>query len=1225
MYLEENTVFDNRYRLVQLLGQGASAQVWLAEDTLTNNLKVAIKIFAAQETEMDSYGQQDFQNEFTTVYNINHQNLLTPTNYSVHQGVPYLVLPYCENGSVSSMIGRCEEHDIVKLIHDVATGLEYLHQHNVIHQDIKPDNIMLDDDLNYLVSDFGISTGRDSASETYGGTRAYMAPERFNGVSDSKGDVWALGATAYEMLTGNAPFGDHGGLVQAQGEPVPPIDVPGLSPDLLKLIYSMLDPDPAKRPTPEQIRRTTARVLETGSWKENKGNKRTLKVGAIVLGLVIVLAGFFVWGMLRTKTYYYRDYVEVNGTPIGIGSLTGSEHRARHTSYRIQTRGGKVTRVSLVNSKGKIVDDPDAENVGLRFPDQEYFYGSNDRVDHMIARNSHGKVLYKFTYSDKGNTVSFQYDDEKNSPKFFDGTSPVTKIPTGSDNLSSSNIAHMFLEYDDNGRLIERQNLSLLKQPTPDLNGIYGERYKYDADGRVTEVTFIDRDGNPVGDTNGTAISRYKYDDEGNRIEVAFFAPDGNPSHQGYNIHRARLTYDEVGNIVTEMYFNGDDEPVASGKSGAFGYKYVYDHGFLTKVTMLDADGNAMFGKDGYSILTYESDGNGFNAVVRMCDEDGNPVTGIYEGVQTSAISTKFTDDGLPTEIKILDEDMEPADNIDNISRSVLAYNEVGDIEKEENFRIDGSAATLGGTATAVTYEYDNLGRIVSMNYLDSDGEPAFNGRGVSSTAYTYSPYGSVQTISMLDLNRRPVNDRDGCATIKFSYDDKGRPVEQAYYNASNNLVKVKDFARRVVAYDPSNQRVSLLQNYGADNRLLSTVHYTYDNRGRLATQWTTGADGQLQGGTAKEHFTYNDMGKQTSVKHTDLADRRVNVPLLQNLRAGRRVTCSEIRYVYDANGNLTETSYWDASGKPAAAADGAHRRISEFDNRGRVIKSRSLTTAGSPVTNSDVAPEIHIVYDNRNNVLEYAAFDGYGRPVMNKMDYHRRAMTYDNHNNVTSEAFYGTDGKPVNVNHLHNSARHTMTYDDRNNNVAEQFFTADGRLLMNVKSQYNDKNTMTRQEIFDSAGNLTDGPDGFAIVEIKVSDDGFTPLSARRLNKSKQLVATGTWDKEADRWDFNSAPGESSTGGPEPQWMAAVKKQAASCPREIMDGMVMRSITATPTSVTITIALKTVSGNNYNRSEVSEIGDDYAEFPHNYLGVPGSVACHVRVLNRENKVIYSR
>lgn len=100
MYLEPDTLFDNRYRLIELLGQGASAQVWLADDTLTGNLRVAIKIFSLS-SDMDTYGAQDFQKEFARVYNINHQNLLTPTNYSVSNNIPYLVLPYCENGSVS--------------------------------------------------------------------------------------------------------------------------------------------------------------------------------------------------------------------------------------------------------------------------------------------------------------------------------------------------------------------------------------------------------------------------------------------------------------------------------------------------------------------------------------------------------------------------------------------------------------------------------------------------------------------------------------------------------------------------------------------------------------------------------------------------------------------------------------------------------------------------------------------------------------------------------------------------------------------------------------------------------------------------------------------------------------------------------------------------------------------------------------------------------------------
>ena len=66
LYLEPNTIFDGRYRLIELLGQGASAQVWLAEDSLTN-LRVAVKIFSAIQGEFDSYGSNDFQKEFTTV------------------------------------------------------------------------------------------------------------------------------------------------------------------------------------------------------------------------------------------------------------------------------------------------------------------------------------------------------------------------------------------------------------------------------------------------------------------------------------------------------------------------------------------------------------------------------------------------------------------------------------------------------------------------------------------------------------------------------------------------------------------------------------------------------------------------------------------------------------------------------------------------------------------------------------------------------------------------------------------------------------------------------------------------------------------------------------------------------------------------------------------------------------------------------------------------------
>ncbi|MCM1033197.1 MAG: protein kinase [Odoribacter sp.] len=1239
MFLEPNTIFDNRYRLVQMLGQGASAQVWLAEDTLTNNLRVAIKIFNAQDG-FDSYGQQDFQNEFTTVYNINHQNLLTPTNYSVNDGVPYLVLPYCENGSVSSMIGRCEESDIVKLLHDVAAGLEHLHKHNVIHQDIKPDNIMLDDDLNYLVSDFGISTGRNATGDTFGGTRAYMAPERFSGVSDAKGDVWALGATAYEMISGNAPFGDHGGLVQAQGEPVPPIDNPDLTPDFVKLIDAMLSSDPANRPTTDQIRRTTERVLETGSWKEKRGNSRTLKIGGIVIALVAIAAGFFVWGMFRTKTYYYSDYVEVNGAPVGIGSLYGSEQRARNASYRIQTKGGKVTRVSLVNGHGKIIDYIDSENLGVRFPDQEYHYGSNGRVEYMIARDSHGKVLYKFSYSDKGNTVSFQYDDEKNTPKFYSGTFGRSAA-SSSDPIASnttSNIAHMFLDYDSDGRLAERQYLSLLKEPTPDANGAYGERYRYDSEGRVTEVMAIDIDGNPVSDNNGTAIRRYKYDENGNRTEVSFFTPDGSPAQEGHNIHLARLDYDDYGNLIKERYYNGNEDPVGSSRTGAFGYVYTYDeNGFRTTATVIDAEGEPMFSSEGFVTTSYTDDGNGFNALMTLLDDEGNPTFGLYDGELISSVRSTFGPTGLALEITTLDDAGEPLENANGTAIIRNQYDDQGNLLVCDYLDANGNPAGLGANNSHVTSSYDNLGRMIEIANFDADGNPTENAEGVSKIRVSYSPYGSIEGVSYYNSDDKLGNDRHGVARRTFEYDNQGRMTTDSYYGADGNLTMPDDYARKVYGYDLKSSRLNQTMVYDASGKPLYTMYTTIDpNTGKLATMYKKGPNGQLMPGTAKMHYTYNDMGYQTLIKATDLNDRPVSVSLFETSNPADAVTGSEVRMVYDDFGNQIEVSFWGPGGVPVAAADGTHRRVNKFDSRGRRIQLNNYNTSGAPITVSMSVPETHAVYDNRGNEIELSCFDGHGAAINCAAGFHKDLRTFDSRGNIESQSFYDKAGAPINTSSAMNCARVTATYNERNAPVEQRYYTADGKLAHVIKYDYNDKGVNIRQQIFDGRGNLDDSLAGFSTIDIKVSDDGYTPLTARALNKSKQAIGSFTWDKKTGTWvtgnavadtdQYQSSPSTQgqSTGGT-PEWMAQVKKQAASCPREIMDGMVMRSIVATNTSVTITIVLKNISGNNYNRSEVAEIGNDYADFPHNYLGVPGSVACHVKVLNRENKVIYSK
>ena len=262
MQLTQNTYFGegNRYYLQKLLGRGGFSEVWLAKDAITD-LELAIKVYAPG-TGMDEDGLQTFSKELTRVYNLNHPNLLRPQHVDSWEGMPYLLMAYCPQGSLVKRIGGMSEVAIRKVLHDVASGLAYLHAHDVVHQDIKPDNILLDDVGNYVITDFGISTRARStlrksvaASAAHsGGTIAYMGPERFGKepAPIKASDVWSLGAMLYELMTGDTPFGEHGGLIQKSGAEIPTIQG-NYSNELKQMVEQMLALNPWDRPTAEDL------------------------------------------------------------------------------------------------------------------------------------------------------------------------------------------------------------------------------------------------------------------------------------------------------------------------------------------------------------------------------------------------------------------------------------------------------------------------------------------------------------------------------------------------------------------------------------------------------------------------------------------------------------------------------------------------------------------------------------------------------------------------------------------------------------------------------------------------------------------------------------------------------------------------------------------------------------------------------------------------------------
>ena len=301
MQLQQDTLFDNRYLLKRLLGCGGFSEVWLVEDLKVGNKKMALKIFVP-DSGLDDDGVQLFSSEFELVFDLNHTNLLRPAHFDVCERSPYLLMPYCEQGSANKLVGRLDEEEAWLFLHDVSAGLAFLHAQNppIIHQDIKPDNILKDNTGNYQITDFGISTKARSTlrksmnTAKSGGTMAYMPPERFGKENTpiKASDVWAAGATLYELIAGDIPFGEHGGLRQKSGAEIP--NIPGKwSNVLLEIIYRCLQRDPWDRPVAQQIvdwtekRFRGEKIIFNRKTKKSSSKKILIGTGGCVAALLL--------------------------------------------------------------------------------------------------------------------------------------------------------------------------------------------------------------------------------------------------------------------------------------------------------------------------------------------------------------------------------------------------------------------------------------------------------------------------------------------------------------------------------------------------------------------------------------------------------------------------------------------------------------------------------------------------------------------------------------------------------------------------------------------------------------------------------------------------------------------------------------------------------------------------------------------------------------------------
>ena len=244
------------YRLIKLLGEGGFASVYLGQ-----HMQIAAQHAAIKVLHLTQVNTQRFRQEAETIAALKHQHIVRLLDFAVEQGTPFLVLDYAPNGSLCDRHATNEQLPLAVVllyVKQIVEALQYAHDKQIIHRDIKPHNVLIDQHGTLLLSDFGIAviskTGRTTRSVAHGnaGTPYYMAPEMFRGKPEKASDQYALAVMVYQWISGTLPFSE-GNFIQLGYQhryvPVPSLrdKVPTISADVEAVIMRALSKEPQDR------------------------------------------------------------------------------------------------------------------------------------------------------------------------------------------------------------------------------------------------------------------------------------------------------------------------------------------------------------------------------------------------------------------------------------------------------------------------------------------------------------------------------------------------------------------------------------------------------------------------------------------------------------------------------------------------------------------------------------------------------------------------------------------------------------------------------------------------------------------------------------------------------------------------------------------------------------------------------------------------------------------